>query len=165
MADETQGNGAAGASGGPNFAVHKIYLKDASLETPHSPEIFQADWRPEANVELNTRHKDLGNDTWEVVVQVTVTAKLGDQTAYLCEAQEAGIFGLSGFDAETLDGLLGSYCPGMIFPFVREAVSDLTSKAGFPPMLLAPVNFDMLYAQKQARKQQEQGASAGGEAS
>ncbi|MGD8710740.1 MAG: protein-export chaperone SecB [Ectothiorhodospiraceae bacterium] len=137
------------------FAVQKVYLKDTSLETPNAPEIFRSEWKPEANVELNTSNTELGSDTWEVVVAVTVTAKLEDKTAYLCEVHQAGIFTLQGFEQDTLEGLLGSYCPAILFPYAREAVSDLTGKAGFPPMVLAPVNFDAIYAQQRARQQSE----------
>lgn len=157
MAEESKGGGNGerqAAAGEPQFGLQKIYLKDASLETPSSPEVFQTEWKPEANVELNSKHRSLGNDTFEVIVTVTVTAKLQDKTAYLCEVQQAGVFTLAGFAAETREGLLGSYCPGMLFPYAREAVSALTGRGGFPPMVLAPVNFDALYAQQRARQAQ-----------
>ncbi|HET8701162.1 MAG TPA: protein-export chaperone SecB [Nitrococcus sp.] len=138
------------------FIIQKVYLKDASLEMPNSPEIFRAEWRPQANVELNTEHRSLDESAYEVVIAATVTTKLDGKTAYLCEVHAAGIFTITGFDGQTLDGLLGSYCPTILFPYAREAISDLTSRAGFPAMVLAPVNFDILYAQKLAGQQQRQ---------
>jgi len=135
------------------FAIQKVYLKDASLETPATPEIFQEGGRPEARVELNSRRHALSGETYEVVLTVTVTAKVGERTAYLCEVQQAGLFALRGFPEAATDQLLGSYCPNVLFAYAREAVSDLTGKAGFPPMLLAPVNFDALYARQRARQE------------
>jgi len=131
------------------FHLAKIFLKDVSLEVPNAPQIFQSgEWSPEINVDLGTRGNPIGDNTYEVVLSVTVTTKLGEQTAYLCEVHQGGIFQLAGFDQQTLNGLLGSYCPSILFPYAREAVSDLVTKAGFPQMLLGPVNFDALYAQR-----------------
>lgn len=138
------------------FVIQKVYLKDISLEMPNSPEIFRMEWRPQANVELNTEHRELAESAYEVVITTTVTTKLDGKTAYLCEVHAAGIFTIAGFDERTLDGLLGSYCPTILFPYAREAISDLTSRAGFPAMVLAPVNFDVLYAQKLAEQQPAQ---------
>lgn len=152
--------GAAAQTGEQQFAIQKLYLKDSSFETPSSPEIFREEWRPEVNVELNVRNTAMGESHYEVVLQVTVTARIGDKTAYLCEVHQAGIFGMSGFNDRTLQGLLGSYCPSMLFPYVREAVSDLTGKGGFPPLALAPVNFDALYTQEQARRQEQENATS-----
>lgn len=137
------------------FIIQKVYLKDASLEMPHSPEIFRAEWRPQANVELNTEHRSLDESAYEVIITATVTTKIDGKTAYLCEVHAAGIFTIAGFDTRTLDGLLGSYCPTILFPYAREAISDFTSRAGFPAMVLAPVNFDVLYAQKLAEQQRQ----------
>lgn len=163
MADENSnssaGNGTTTAGAGDEapkqqFAIQKVYLKDASLETPATPDIFREGGKPEARVELNSRRHALSEENHEVVLTVTVTAKVGERTAYLCEVQQAGIFVLLGFADAAADQLLGSYCPNVLFPYAREAVSDLTGKAGFPPMLLSPVNFDALYARQRARQQQ-----------
>lgn len=151
-------NGAAAESANANeqqFAIQKIYLKDSSLETPGSPEVFTQSDRPEARVELNTRRSHVRDNLYEVVVTATVTATMGEKTAYLCEVHQAGIFSVSGFDEATADQLLGAYCPGVLFPYAREAITDLTAKAGFPPMTLSPVNFDALYA-----RQRQQAAQA-----
>lgn len=134
------------------FAIQKVYLKDTSLETPGTPDVFTREWKPEAKVELNTRHTSVGENLHEVVVTVTVTATVEDKTAYLCEVHQAGVFTVAGFEDNARDQLLGAYCPGVLFPYAREAITDLTGKAGFPPMTLAPVNFDALYAR---RRQQE----------
>lgn len=139
------------------FVLQKIYLKDISFETPSSPGIFTEKWEPEVNVELQTSGKTLADNVQEVVLTVTVTAKLGDKTAYLAEVSQAGVFTLAGFSDEERAHMQGSYCPNLLFPYAREAVSDLIGKGGFPQMLLAPVNFDALLAQ---HRQQQQ---AGGE--
>jgi len=151
--NEQNDNGAAGAQNEQQFAIHKVYLKDMSFETPNSPTIFANEWQPEVNVELNTSAQPLETNTYECVLTVTVTTKLVGKVAYLCEIQQAGIFLVNGFDEETRKGLLGSYCPQILFPYGREAISDLVAKGGFPQLLLGPVNFDALYAQQQARQQ------------
>lgn len=142
------------------FAVQKIYIKDISFETPHSPQIFrEKEWNPNVNVELHTKTQKLEENTYEVVLILTVTAKLGDKSAYLVEAQQAGIFNVSGFADQDMTYMLGSYCPNMLFPFAREAVAELVSKGGFPQLLLAPVNFDALLAQKLQEQQAQQPAA------
>ncbi len=136
------------------FQIQKIYLKDVSLETPNAPHIFRQTWEPEIGLQLNNTAVDLGESTHEVVLTLTVTAKLQDKTAYIVEIQQAGIFTIGGYTQEELGQLLGAYCPNLLFPFAREAVSDLVTKGGFPPLLLAPINFDLLY-QEQLQKQRE----------
>ena len=156
MTEQTPPNPAAAPS--QVFNIAKIYLKDTSFEAPNTPEVFQQEWQPEANVELATSARPVADNAYEVVVTVTVTTKLGDKTAYLCEIHQAGIFQLEGFDEQTLRGLLGSFCPNILFPYAREAVSDLVTRGGFPQMLLGPVNFDALYAQRVAQEQQQSSA-------
>lgn len=131
------------------FALQRIYTKDVSFETPNSPNIFQKEWKPESSINLNTEVKKLADTVFEVMLTVTITTKLGDQTAYLAEVKQAGIFAINGFPEQEMGPLLGSYCPNMLFPYVREVVSDLVTKGSFPQMLLQPVNFDALYAQHQ----------------
>ncbi|WJW75544.1 protein-export chaperone SecB [Thiohalobacter sp. IOR34] len=130
------------------FAIQKIYLKDVSFETPNSPEIFTKDWQPEINLNLSSDSNSIAEDVYEVVLSVTVTAKLGDQTAYLCEVQQSGIFTMAGFSEAELHPMLGAFCPNTLYPFAREAICDLVMKGGFPQLVLAPINFDALYAQK-----------------
>ncbi len=151
MAEETQTQPAG------QFAIQKIYVKDVSFETPNSPTIFtETKWEPEVNVQLNSRAAPMVDDMHEVVLSVTITTKQGDKVAYLIEVQQAGIFRAEGFDQSQLNHLLGSYCPGILFPYVREAISDMVARGGFPQLLLAPVNFDALYNQ---HIEQQQAAS------
>lgn len=141
----------------PQFALQRIYTKDISFETPNSPEIFTAKWEPSINVEINSANRPLQEGLFEVMLSVTVTTKVGDKTAYLAEVQQAGIFALRGFNAQDMGGMLNSYCPNMLFPFAREVIADLVNKGSFPQMLLAPINFDALYAQhlqQQAAKEE-----------
>lgn len=135
------------------FTIQKVYLRDCSLESPAAPGVFRETWKPEARVEVNAKHEELGENLFDVVLTVTVTAAKDEQTVYLCEVHQAGVFTISGFPEEATDQLLGAYCPGVLFAFAREAVSDLTGKAGFPPMILSPVNFDALYARKKQNQQ------------
>ena len=131
----------------PHFSIEKIYLKDVSFESPAAPAIFTEDWSPEINMDLNTQAKPLENDFYEVELNITVTAKNNDATGFLVEIKQCGIFSISGMDEANLNGMLGSFCPNVLFPYAREAISDLVSKGGFPQLLLAPVNFDAIYAQ------------------
>ena len=131
----------------PHFSIEKIYLKDVSFESPIAPAIFTDDWNPEINMNLNSTGKPIENNIFEVELSITVTAKNKDKTAFLVEIKQCGIFSISGMDEANLNGMLGSFCPNILFPYAREAISDLVSKGGFPQLLLAPVNFDALYAQ------------------
>lgn len=141
-----------------NFTIQKLFVKDVSFESPNSPAIFtDQNWQPELNVQLNTEHNDLGNNHHEVVLDITVTAKQGEKTGFLIELKQAGVFSLEGFAAEEMGPMLGSYCPNILFPYAREAISDYIGKGGFPAILLAPVNFDALYAQH-VQQQQKQAA-------
>ena len=131
----------------PQFSIEKIYLKDVSFESPAAPAIFTDDWSPEINMELNSQANPIENDFYEVELNITVTAKNNETTGFLVEVKQCGIFSISGMDEANLNGMLGSFCPNILFPYAREAISDLVSKGGFPQLLLAPVNFDALYAQ------------------
>lgn len=140
------------------FAIQKIYVKDLSFETPNSPQVFTQEWKPELNLQLSNENQRIAENIYEVVLSLTVTAKIGDQTAFLAEVHQAGIFMLEGYSDKNLGPLLGSYCPNILFPFAREVVSDLVTKGGFPPLLLAPINFDALYAQRVNQQQSSQSA-------
>lgn len=140
------------------FAIQKIYVKDVSFESPNAPQMFTAEWQPAHNLELNTNGQALGENVYEVVLSLTVTAKNGEDTAFLVEVQQCGIFTLAGFSDEDLGTMLGAYCPNLLFPYAREAISDLVTRGGFPPLLLAPVNFDALYAQH-LQERERQGAA------
>jgi len=137
------------------FALQKIYIKDVSFETPHSPEVFTLNWEPKVEFNLASNAQQLQEGLFEVGLTVTLTVKVADKTAYLIEICQAGIFSILGFQEQEYGHLLGSYCPTVLFPYAREAVSDLVIKGGFPPMLLAPVNFDALYMQHLQQLQQQ----------
>lgn len=138
------------------FAIQKIYLKDVSFESPNSPQSFtEGEWKPQVNVQINSANQAIAEDTYEVVLSITVTAKQNDKTAFLVEIKQAGVFTMTGFPDENLAGMLGAYCPESLFPFAREAISEMISKGGFPQLLLAPVNFNALYTQ-QMQQQMEQ---------
>lgn len=129
------------------FAIQKIYTKDLSFETPNSPSIFMDKWEPQVEFNLGTRVESLENFLYDIVLTVTITVKIGGITAYLVEVNQAGIFLIAHFSDQELGPMLGSFCPNILFPYAREVVSDLVVKGGFPQLLLAPVNFDALYAQ------------------
>jgi preprotein translocase subunit SecB len=131
------------------FAIQKIYLKDVSFESPNSPQAFtNGEWQPQINVQLNSANQVIAENVYEVVLNITVTAKHEEKTAFLAEVKQAGIFTIAGFPAENIGGMVGAYCPEVLFPFAREAIAELVSKGGFPPLLLAPVNFNALYTQQ-----------------
>jgi preprotein translocase subunit SecB len=138
------------------FTIKKIYLKDASFESPNSPLSFMdKDWQPQINVQLNASNRALGETDYEVMIDVTVTAKQNDKTAFLVEVKQAGVFGITGFPDDAVAGMLGAFCPETLFPFAREVVSDLIVKGGFPQLLLAPVNFNAMYQDALQKKQAE----------
>lgn len=135
------------------FGIQRIYVKDISFETPNSPAVFAGTWEPAINVELNSSGTQLGDNVYEVVLTLTVTCKAEDKVAYLVEVHQAGIFAMIGFDEAQLGGMIGSYCPNLLFPYAREVISDLVAKGSFPQLTLAPINFDALYAQHLAQQQ------------
>ena len=141
------------------FAIQRVYVKDVSFEAPGVPEAFTQEWRPEVNLNLGTSSRAVGPNQYEVTLNATVTVKSGGQNAFLVEVKQAGLFALVGFPENEVGPLLGSYCPNVLFPYLREAVSDLVTRGSFPQLLLAPVNFDALYAQH-LRQQQTAGAPA-----
>ena len=148
MSDETTNGAVAPAeAAGPAFTVEKIYVKDVSFEVPGSPAIYGESTQPELNLNLNQRVQRLNENAFEVVLGVTLTCKAGDKTAYVAEVQQAGIFGLMGLEAQAVDVLLGTQCPNILFPYVRQLVSDLVQAGGFPPFFLQPINFEALYAE------------------
>ena len=146
------------AHDGPAFTIQRIYVKDVSFETPHAPEIFREEWKPEVNVDLQTKTNHLEDTIYEVVLHLTVTVKMGEKVAFLVEVHQAGIFTLKGFPQEQLAHALGSMCPNILYPYARETISDIVIRGGFPQLLLAPVNFDALYMQH--LEQQKQGGAA-----
>ncbi len=154
---EQNGNGSAAASGQSEnrqrFQIAKVYLQDVSFEAPNAPAAFRDEWKPQMDVELGTQSKAISEGAYDVVLTVTVTARNNEQTAYLCEVKQGGVFRLEGFPETDLERVLGAYCPAQLFPFAREAINDLVVKGGFPQLLLAPVNFEALYQQQKQRRQ------------
>lgn len=135
------------------FSIQKIYTKDLSFETPNTPSIFTAKWEPAVDFNLATNVSPLEQNLFEVTLKVTITVKCADVTAYLVEVNQAGIFALGGFTDQEMGPMMGSFCPNILFPYAREAISDLVTRGGFPQLLLAPVNFDALYAQHLQQQQ------------
>jgi len=158
MSDETT-NGAAAPvqqdAAGPAFSVEKIYVKDVSFEAPGAPAIFSEPGQPDLQLNLNQRVQRLNEALFEVVLTVTLTCKVGEKTAYVAEVEQAGVFGLVGLPPQGVDVLLGTQCPNILFPYVRQTVSDLIQAGGFPPFLLQPINFDALYAETLRQRQQQ----------
>lgn len=145
---------------GPQISLQKIYLKDASFESPKAPLIFQnSDWKPEVNLQVNTETAPLGDNTFEVNLTLTASALEGEETVYLVEIKQAGVFTLQGFeDKQQLQQVLATFCPSNLFPYAREAISGLVEKGGFPQLLLQPINFDALYQQHLQKLEQTEQA-------
>jgi preprotein translocase subunit SecB len=143
------------------IALQRIYLKDASVEVPLAPQVFTRQWQPQVDVQVGSTTAPLGDNLFQVMLTVTVTAKLDEDVGFLVEVHQAGIFQLSGFVANDpeLAPVLSGYCPSVIFPFVRETVADLVQRTGFPPILLQPINFEALFVEHLAR-QRAQGTAA-----
>jgi preprotein translocase subunit SecB len=144
------------------FNLQRIYLKDASLEVPHAPTIFQQAWKPKVDVQVNTQVQPLAaqKDHFEVELQVTVTASNAEQTAYIAEVKQAGVFTHQGLTDEELKPALGIHGPTSLFPYVRETVADLVMKASFPQFVLQPINFEAIYQQHVQQLQQAQNEAA-----
>ena len=163
MSEENTNGVAAPAentANGPAFTIEKIYVKDVSFESPNSPAIFGENVQPDLQLNLNQRVQRLSEQVFEVVLGVTLTCKVGDKTAYVAEVEQAGVFGLVGLQPQAIDVLLGTQCPNILFPYVRQIVGDLIQAGGFPPFLLQPINFDALYAETLRQRQQQAGADA-----
>ena len=157
MTEETSTNGAGQT--GAQLQLQKVYVKDASFEVPSAPHIFQEQGQPQVQLNLEQKVATLAPDVYEIVLTVTVTCKIEEKTAYLAEVQQAGVFGVLGFDDASRDAVLATYCPNVLFPYARQIISDLVQNGGFPPFLLQPINFDALYAEQQRRQVEGQGLS------
>jgi preprotein translocase subunit SecB len=137
----------------PVFAIEKIYVKDASLEIPGAPNIFLEREAPNIEVQLTTGGGNVSEGIYDASVKVTVTATLGERVMFLVEVTQGGVFRIMNLPDSEIPAILGMACPNILFPYLRETVSDLTTRAGFPPVLLNPVNFEALYAQQLANTQ------------
>ena len=145
------------------FAIQKLYIRDASFESPGAPQSFSfAKWEPKIDLNLTNDQKHVEGDLYEVVINLTATVSVDDRTAFLVEVQQAGLFSIAGFDDREKKYLLGSQCMSILFPYLREAITDLSVRGGFPPLVLTPVNFDALYHQhlQQQQQQAQQGEAA-----
>ncbi len=140
----------------PSFQIEKVYVKDVSLEIPNAPQVFVEQVQPQLEVQINTAGGQFAEGYYEVSVTATVTAKAGERTLFLAEAVQAGIFSVRNVPEQELEPLLAIGCPTILFPYLRETISDLITRGGFPPVLLSPVSFEGLYMQ---RLQQQQAAA------
>jgi len=147
---------------GATFQIEKIYVKDLSLEIPNAPQIFMQPAQPQLEVQIDTGAQPFAEGYYEATVSATVTAKVGDKTLFLAEAVQAGVFQMRNVPEADLNPLLGIACPTILFPYLREAISDLVTRGGFPPVLLAPVSFEALFLQRQQQQQQQPGPAGSG---
>ena len=154
MSEETQQNTQ------PQFSMEKIYVKDLSLEIPNAPKIFLERTNPQIDVQLHTQAGPVEEGVHEVVVMTTVTAKIGEKVMFLIEAKQAGIFRMSNVPAEELEQILAVMCPNILFPYLREVVSDVAIRGGFAPVLLNPINFEVIYQQQKRQLQAASTATA-----
>jgi preprotein translocase subunit SecB len=136
---------------GHEFSIQRIYVKDISFEAPNIQEIFQVEWEPQIDLNLDMDSKKISDDIYETLLHITVTVKLKDKLAFLVETKQAGIFTIKGFTEEQLDHTLNSYCPNVLFPYARELISETITRGSFPPLYIAPINFDALYQEKLQR--------------
>ncbi|HPT49797.1 MAG TPA: protein-export chaperone SecB [Accumulibacter sp.] len=144
----------------PVFAIEKLYVKDLSVEVPNAPQIFLERDAPQIGIQLQTRAQGVGEGVFEVTLTTTVTSKIGEKTVFLVEVGQAGIFRVQNVPEENMDPLLSIACPNILFPYAREVVSDAVSRAGFPPVLLQPVNFEALYMSRLQEQESAQNASS-----
>ena len=162
MVDEQTPEAGAGAeqqTNQPQFLVQKIYTKDLSFELPNAPEVFQETGQAEVKLNLSQRVNNVAENLYEVVLAVTVTATSNEKTAYLAEVHQAGLFGISGLPEQQLQAALNTLCPHTLFPYASRSITDMVAQGGFPPLVLQPVNFEQVYAQRMSQAQ----AQAAGE--
>ncbi|MDH3350104.1 MAG: protein-export chaperone SecB [Gammaproteobacteria bacterium] len=144
-----------------HISINKIYLKDFSFESPQAPAIFRSnEWKPQTNLNLRSSHNEVEGNLHEVVLTITVDAKDGDQTLFLVEIHQSGLFDIGGYKEEEFGAIVGSFCPNILFPYARESIASIIQKGGFPEFVLQPINFDALYMQSRAQAAQAQVESA-----
>lgn len=141
----------------PAFQIEKLYVKDVSLEIPNAPQVFMQPMQPQLEVQLASESSPISEGYYEVTITATVTARASERTLFLAEATQAGIFSVRNFAKQELEPLLGIACPNILYPYLREAISDLVTRGGFPPVLLAPVSFEAIYMQKLQQQQAQSG--------
>lgn len=153
MTDQAQPNNQEATE--QQFLIQRIYMKDVSFESPNTPAIYADEWTPETNLQLNTQPTPLGNNLFEVELQLTITVKSNNITAFLIEVTQAGVFEITGYNDEQINFILATHAPTILFPYAREAIASLVSKGSFPEMHLSPINFEALYAQRLAEIEKE----------
>ena len=152
MAEETSNDS-------KQIGISKIYVKDFSFESPKAPDVFRsAEWSPQTDLNLRSSHTSIADDHHEVVLTITIEAKQNEETVFLVELHQAGLFNIAGYSEEEFKAIVGSFCPNILFPYARESVANIIQKGGFPEFLLQPINFDALYLQ--SRQQAAEAASA-----
>lgn len=165
MADEQTPEAAAQAQAGTEqqFALKRIYVKDLSFEVPNGAEVFTgtASWQPKMNLDLNTSSNRLDDEHFEVSLRITLTATQDETTAYVAEIQQSGVFMCANF-GDNLHQVLGSVCPGILFPYAREAIDSVVTRGSFPAVMLSPINFDAFYQQAMEKARQEAEANSEG---
>jgi preprotein translocase subunit SecB len=137
------------------FFIQRVFTKNISFESPNSPAVFQEEWEPELNLDLNVKHNHLGHDTYEVILSVTAQVKNKDNIAFLVEVEQAGIFTIQGPNEQQLEHVLESFCPSLLFPYAREIITSEVSRGSFPQLVLAPVNFDAIYWHQKQQQETE----------
>ncbi|MEO9275100.1 MAG: protein-export chaperone SecB [Marinomonas sp.] len=157
MPEATETNAAAETQEAPTpqLSMQRVFLKDISFESPRSPMVFQEEWKPEVGMELNTKSRQVGENVYEVVLEITVTVKNKGESAYLVQVQQGGLFVISGLDDQQLHHALGAFCPATLFPYARENIDAVVVKGSFSPLMLAPINFDALYVESLQKQQAE----------
>ena len=172
MSDETQ-NGAAGAAQavdaasqpqGPSFTVEKLYVKDLSFEAPNAPQVFNEQGQPDLQMKLSQKVNRLGEAAFEVSLGITITCTVNGKSAYLAEVEQAGVFGLAGFDEQVLDAMLGTQCPNILYPYATAAIGQLITSGGFPPFPMQPINFDALYGENLRQRAEQMTQEQAGDA-
>ena len=143
--DNAQAAAADSSATQPKIQLQKVYIKDSSYESPNSPQVFTQEWNPKVSLNLNSTSNKIADNTHEIVLSVAVEAKMGDNLAFLIELEQAGIFSIEDCEPEEFKKLVGNRCPSMLYPYAREAISDLVGKGGFPQLLLQPYDFDELF--------------------
>ncbi len=158
MTEETNNAAATEGESRAEFALQRVYLKDLSFESPLGAEAFRRQWKPKVNQDLSTRTNKLDEENFEVVLQLTITVQDEEETLYLVEVQQAGIFQIRGMEGQQLTSVLNTHCPQIIFPYARETIDSVITKGTFPALMLPPINFDAVYQQAlQQQRQQEEG--------
>ena len=157
MSDTAETNAAAETqeTPTPQLSMQRVFLKDISFESPRSPMVFQEEWKPEVGMELNTKSRQVGENVFEVVLEITVTVKNSGESAYLVQVQQGGLFVISGLDDQQLHHALGAFCPATLFPYARENIDAVIVKGSFTPIMLAPINFDALYVESLQKQHAE----------